>query len=94
MNPSSARLSPITILPQHQSYYIFVNGLQIKAVSKGDCPMNRIEKIGLSLVLLTASGPAFAGAVGQVPAPIAGVGIGAVVLAGLGYRALKRRINP
>lgn len=56
--------------------------------------MNRIEKIGLSLVLLTASGPAFAGAVGQVPAPIAGVGIGAVVLAGLGYRALKRRINP
>lgn len=56
--------------------------------------MNRIEKIGLGLVLLTAASPAFAGLVGQAPAPIAGIGIGAVVIAGIGYRALKRRINP
>ena len=42
-------------------------------------------------MLVTAS-PAFASEV--VPAPIAGVGIGAVLLVGAGYRALKRRINP
>jgi len=56
--------------------------------------MNRIEKIGLGLIMLTAASPAFAGDVVQTPAPIAGVGIGAIVLAGIGYRALKRRINP
>ena len=56
--------------------------------------MSRIEKVALGLVLLSAASPAFAGAPGQVPAPIAGIGIGAVLLVGLGYRALKRRINP
>jgi len=54
--------------------------------------VSRLEKIALGLVLLTAASPAFAGT--PVPAPIAGVGIGAVVLVGMGYRALKRRINP
>jgi hypothetical protein len=28
-----------------------------------------------------------------VPAPVAGVGIGAVILVGIGYRALKSRIG-
>jgi hypothetical protein len=36
--------------------------------------------------------PAFAGAP-VTPAPVAGIGIGAVVLVGLGYRALRRRID-
>jgi hypothetical protein len=54
--------------------------------------MSRIEKIVLGLALVGSASPAFAG-IAQVPAPIAGVGIGAVVLVGIGYRALKRRIN-
>ena len=41
-------------------------------------------------ILLTEAGPAFAG-LPATPAPIAGVGLGAVALIGLGYRALKRR---
>ena len=55
--------------------------------------MSRAERIVLGLTLLGAASPAFAGIEGQVPAPIAGVGIGAVVLVGMGYRALKRRIG-
>ena len=46
----------------------------------------------LGLVMLGTAAPAFAGRF--VPAPVAGVGIGAVLLIGLGYRALKSRINP
>jgi len=53
--------------------------------------MARVEKIILGLVLVGAASPAFAGQ--TVPAPIAGVGIGAVVLIGIGYRALKARIR-
>jgi hypothetical protein len=56
--------------------------------------MNRIERIAFGLVLLAAASPALAGNVAPTPAPIAGIGIGAVALIGLGYRALKRRINP
>lgn len=41
-------------------------------------------------ILLTEAAPAFAG-LPATPAPIAGVGLGAVALIGLGYRALKRR---
>ena len=41
--------------------------------------------------MLATAAPAFAGR--TVPAPIAGVGVGAVLLMGLGYRALKSRIN-
>lgn len=55
--------------------------------------MNRIEKISFLLALVAAADPALAG-IPQTPAPVAGVGIGAVVLIGIGYRALKRRINP
>lgn len=54
--------------------------------------MTRLEKLVLGLALVTTASPAFAGLT-PVPAPIAGVGIGAVVLVGIGYRALKRRIN-
>jgi hypothetical protein len=55
--------------------------------------MNRIEKFTLGLALLTSASPAFAG-LAPTPAPVAGIGIGAVLLVGIGYRALKRRINP
>ena len=56
--------------------------------------MTRLERIAIGLTLVSAASPAFAGPAEQVPAPIAGVGIGAVLLVGIGYRALKRRINP
>ena len=55
--------------------------------------MNRIEKISLGLIMASMAAPAFAGAVAPVPAPVAAIGIGAVALIGLGYRALKRRID-
>lgn len=54
--------------------------------------MDRIERIVLGLALVALASPAFAGDV-PVPAPIAGLGIGAVLLAGIGYRALKSRIK-
>jgi hypothetical protein len=55
--------------------------------------MNRIEKISLALVLLAAADPVFAGGPPAVPAPVAGLGLGAMALIGLGYRVLKGRIN-
>ena len=54
--------------------------------------MSRKEQIVIGIALLFAASPAFASAP-PVPAPIAGVGIGAVLLAGIGYRALKGRIK-
>jgi len=54
--------------------------------------MTRLEKIVVGLAMVGMASPAFA-AYDPVPAPIAGVGIGAVLLAGAGYRALKRRIT-
>ena len=53
--------------------------------------MSRIEKILFGLAMLGAASPAFAGRV--VPAPVAGIGIGAVLLIGVGYRALKSRVG-
>jgi len=53
--------------------------------------MSRYERLALGLAMLGTAAPAFAGR--TVPAPIAGVGVGAVLLMGLGYRALKSRIN-
>jgi hypothetical protein len=53
--------------------------------------MSPIEKIVFGMAMLSAASPALAGRV--VPAPVAGVGIGAVFLIGLGYRTLKSRIN-
>jgi hypothetical protein len=43
------------------------------------------------ILVALASSPAFAGCLPPTPAPVAGVGIGAVALLGFGYRALKRR---
>lgn len=54
--------------------------------------MSRFENLVLGMAMLGTAAPAFAGQ--PVPAPIAGVGIGAVLLLGIGYRALKSRINP
>lgn len=54
--------------------------------------MTRFENSIFAVALLASASPAFAGYV-QTPAPIAGVGIGAVVLVGMGYRALKSRIS-
>jgi hypothetical protein len=51
--------------------------------------MARFEKIALGVVLASAATPAFASV--PTPAPVAGIGIGAVMLIGMGYRALKRR---
>lgn len=56
--------------------------------------MNRFEKIALGLVLVASATPALAGLSDvRTPAPIAGIGIGAVLLIGAGYSALKRRIG-
>ena len=54
--------------------------------------MGKIQTISLGVTLAAVASPALAGTVGA-PAPVAGVGIGAVVLIGLGYRALKGRIG-
>jgi hypothetical protein len=53
--------------------------------------MSRLEKFVFGAAMLGSASPAFAGQ--PVPAPIAGAGIGAVLLVGLGYRALKGRIK-
>lgn len=55
--------------------------------------MKHLEKLGYAVVLFAMADPALAGAIVRTPAPIAGVGIGAVALIGFGYRALKSRIN-
>jgi hypothetical protein len=55
--------------------------------------MKRFEQIAFAVGLLVLADPALAGNVVQTPAPIAGVGLGAIALVGLGYRALKSRIN-
>lgn len=55
--------------------------------------MSRIEKMTFGILMLGAGSPALAGQVAPVPAPIAGAGIGAVLLIGVGYRALKGRIG-
>ena len=56
--------------------------------------MNLREKLIFGAMLASVSAPALAGKINPVPAPAAGIGIGAVVLLGIGYRALKKRINP
>jgi hypothetical protein len=55
--------------------------------------MNRIEKISFAAALVAAADPVLAGSLPATPAPVAGLGIGAIALIGLGYRALKGRIN-
>lgn len=55
--------------------------------------MNSTEKLALAVVLLAAADPVLAGPLVETPAPVAGLGVGAIALIGFGYRALKRRIN-
>jgi hypothetical protein len=55
--------------------------------------MNRLEKMVLGMAFAAMAAPAFAGGAQPAPAPIAGLGIGAIALVGLGYRALKNRIR-
>ena len=55
--------------------------------------MSRIEKIVLGGGMLASASPALASTYGYAPAPVAGAGIGAVLLIGAGYRALKGRIG-
>jgi hypothetical protein len=52
--------------------------------------MKRVEYAVIAIALASLASPAFAG-LSTTPAPIAGVGVGAVLLIGLGYRALKNR---
>ena len=54
--------------------------------------MKPFEYVAVGIVLASLATPAFAGLT-QTPAPIAGVGVGAVLLIGLGYRTLKNRIG-
>ncbi len=53
--------------------------------------MNRFEQIALGLALIVTTSPALASV--DAPAPVAGIGIGAVLLIGAGYRAVKARIK-
>ena len=60
--------------------------------------MNRIKYLALCAVVSSLASPAFAGSGGywpprETPAPLVGAGIGAAVLIGIGYRALKSRIG-
>ena len=55
--------------------------------------MTRIEKIAACVVLASIASPAFATVTYQTPAPVAGIGVGAVLLIGMGYRAIKGRIG-
>ena len=55
--------------------------------------MNRIDKVALAMAFLAAADPALAGITNETPAPVAGIGIGAIALIGFGYRALKSRIG-
>ena len=56
--------------------------------------MSRIETVCFVVVLAALATPAFAGPTPGAPAPIVGVGVGAALLVGIGYRALKNRIRP
>lgn len=53
--------------------------------------LDRIATASLFAAMLVSADAAMAG--NPVPAPVAGVGIGAVLLIGLGYRALRNRIG-
>jgi hypothetical protein len=52
----------------------------------------RLYWTAVAVVAATMATPAFAG-ISPTPAPVAGVGVGAVILVGLGYRALRRPID-
>lgn len=52
---------------------------------------DRLMTASLFTAMLISADAALAGI--ATPAPVAGIGIGAVVLIGLGYRALRNRIG-
>jgi hypothetical protein len=52
----------------------------------------RLYWVAQGILAASLATPAFAG-VTATPGPIVGVGIGAVLVLGLGYRALRRRID-
>jgi hypothetical protein len=57
--------------------------------------MNRIEKILWAVAMIAAADPVLAAVNPRpTPAPAIGLGLGAAALLGIGYRALKKRINP
>jgi hypothetical protein len=56
--------------------------------------MARFETICFGVAVAALSSPAFAGPANSAPAPLLGVGVGAAVLVGVGYHALKNRIRP
>jgi hypothetical protein len=51
-----------------------------------------LDLAAITMMTTIATSPVLAG-IPPTPAPVAGVGIGAVALMGIGYRALKRRID-
>jgi hypothetical protein len=51
-----------------------------------------LEPIAGVAATMLAAGPAFAGTP-PTPAPVLGAGIGAILVIGAGYRALKRHID-
>lgn len=56
--------------------------------------MTKIDRIVSATMFLAMLGSAEAAMAGvATPAPIAGVGIGAVILLGAGYRLLRKRIG-
>ena len=55
--------------------------------------MVRIQTIFFGVAIAALATPAIAGPAPGAPAPIAGVGISAAVLVGIGHRALKSRIG-
>jgi len=55
--------------------------------------MSRLEAATIGIAFAFLATPAFAGSTTGVPAPVVGVGVGAVVLIGVGYRALKNRFH-
>ena len=55
--------------------------------------MTRIEKLSWAMVLIAMSDPAFAVPAAATPAPVVGIGAGALAVIGMGYRALKRHLN-
>lgn len=70
-----------------------LTGLNMR-LNKQGVTMTRIEKIVFGSALVCCASPAFATyAAYNTPAPIVGVGMGAVVLVGMGYRAIKGRIG-
>jgi hypothetical protein len=56
--------------------------------------MSRCETVSFGVALAVLSAPAFAVPTMGAPAPVVGIGLGAIALVGVGYRALKNQIRP